>query len=82
MYIDFTPRRYATSFGGGGSEDITFEVKTKKEGIIGELHLATDQDGSGTIEWCRDRTAKGYGKKIGVEELINLLEQRESGHGE
>jgi len=80
MYIDFRPIRQTFGMSGGG--EITFQVKTIKEGIIGEIHFATDKGGNGTIEWCRDRTAKGYGEKISVEDLINLLEQTESGTGE
>jgi hypothetical protein len=54
-----------------GSDGITFTVWDKKgQERIGRLRI-----GKATVEWCAKNGKMGYGKKINLEHLIEMLEQ-------
>jgi hypothetical protein len=80
MYINFESFNKTISF--NGEYVYRYTVESKKEGHIGSIYFVKDANGIGSIEWCKGNIVKGYGVKIDLEELLNLLEKREVKRGE
>jgi hypothetical protein len=79
MYINFGNFRQTVDF--NGAYEFCFAVESKKEGHIGSIYFIRDENGVGSIAWCEGNIAKGYGLKIDLEELFNLLKKREIENG-
>lgn len=77
MYINFKNFKVSEEFFGGESVH-RYSVESKDKGHIGEIYFIREADGIGSIEWCKGNIVQGYGVKIGLEELFELLESRES----
>jgi hypothetical protein len=54
-----------------------FAVESKDTGHEGTIYFTNEKNGNGCIEWCRNGSTQGTGVKIGLEELINLLENKQ-----
>jgi hypothetical protein len=80
MYINFSlplavPEK--ATLGTDGSYSVKFSVNDKREGHVGSIYFSNDENGSGSMEWCRGNYIEGAGEKISLEELISFLESRE-----
>jgi hypothetical protein len=53
-----------------------YSVESKDKGHIGEIYFIRDANGVSSIEWCKGNITKGFGAKIDLEELFELLESR------
>ena len=77
MYINFNNFKVSEEFFGGESVR-RFSVESKEKGHVGEIYFVKDSNGVGSIEWCKDNITQGYGVKIDLEELFEILENREN----
>ena len=76
MYINFNNFKVSEEFFSGESVR-RFSIESKNSGHTGEIYFIKDANGIGSIEWCKGNTAQGFGIKIDLEELFELLENRE-----
>jgi hypothetical protein len=76
MYINVKNFRATEVF--GGESVYRYSVESKDKGHIEYINFITDADGVGSLEWCKGSTATGYGEKISLEDLFDLLEKRHS----
>lgn len=53
-----------------GNNGITFDIADEAGKYIGHLRI-----GQATVEWRRGKTRTGNGKRIKLQELIELLDQ-------
>lgn len=82
MYINFEGSSRKTVDLASRAYEISHAVESKTEGHIGTIYFIRDANSVGSIEWCKGNKAKGFGVKIDLEELFDLLETREAGTGE
>ncbi len=54
-----------------------YSVESKDKGHIGEIYFIRYANGVGSIEWCKGNIVQGFGAKMDLEELFELLESRE-----
>lgn len=76
MYINFKNFNVKEELFSGESVH-RYSVESKDKGHIGEIYFIRDANGVGSIEWCKGNIVRGYGAKIDLEELFELLENRE-----
>lgn len=74
MYINFDSFRKRAEVGGDSVS--SYPVQSKETGHVGYIHFITDKNGIGYLEWCKGSTAEGYGEKISLADLFDLLERR------
>ena len=73
MYIDFGKHSVKGDL-FSGEYRARFAVGSKDREDEGTIYFANDKEGTGFIEWCRPGSGQGSGIKMGLEELIRLLE--------
>lgn len=76
MYINFNNFKVNEEFFGGEAVH-RYSVEAKDKGHIGDIYFIRDANGVGSIEWCKGNIARGFGAKMDLEELFELLESRE-----
>ena len=53
-------------------------MSSKERGLEGHVHIITEKNGEGFVEWCKGSTGKGYGVKVSVKELFEWMETKDS----
>lgn len=53
-----------------GNNGLTLQIWDNQNRYLGKLRI-----GKATVEWCAGRTHMGNGKKLGVRELIDIIQK-------